>query len=61
MIILKCLKLGKLPVGNSKINRFSLNRCPPDTEIFSKRRKIYSACVEGLSMINQGMGIGYKS
>ena len=37
-------------MGNSKINMFSLNRCPPDTEIFSKRRKIYSVCVESLSM-----------
>ena len=42
--------IGKLPVGNSKINMLSLNRCPPDTEIFSKRRKIYSVCVESLSM-----------
>ena len=24
--------------------------CPPGTEIFSKRRKIYSLCVESLSM-----------
>ena len=33
----------------------SLNRCSPDTEIFSKRRKIYSICVESLSMTgNQG-------
>ena len=38
--------LGKLPGGSSKINRLSLNRCPPYTEIFSKRRKIYSVCVE---------------
>ena len=42
--------LGKLPWGNSKINMVSLNWCPPDTEIFSKRRKIYSVCVESLSM-----------
>ena len=41
---------GKLPEGSSKINRISLNRCPPYTEIFSKRRKIYSVCVESLSM-----------
>ena len=41
---------GKLPEGSSKINRLSLNRCPPYTEIFSKRRKIYSVCVESLSM-----------
>ena len=41
-------KLGKLPGGSSKINRLSLNRCPPYTEIFSKRRKIYSVCVESL-------------
>ena len=26
--------------------------CHPDTEIFSKRRKIYSICVESLSMIS---------
>ena len=26
------------------------NGCPPYTEIFSKRRKIYSVCVESLSM-----------
>ena len=37
-------------MGSSKINRLSLNRCPPYTEIFSKRRKIYSVCVESLSM-----------
>ena len=42
--------LGKLPEGSSKINRLSLNRCPPYTEIFSKRRKIYAVCVESLSM-----------
>ena len=42
--------IGKLPGGSSKINRLSLNRCPPYTEIFSKRRKIYSVCVESLSM-----------
>ena len=50
----------EVTVGNSKINSFSLNWCPPDTEIFSKRRKIYSVCVEGLSMINLGIGIDYK-
>ena len=43
--------IGKLPEGGSKINRVSLNRCPPYTEIFSKRRKIYSVCVESLSML----------
>ena len=42
--------IGKLPKGSSKINRSSLNRCPPYTEIFSKRRKIYSFCVESLRM-----------
>ena len=42
------LIFGKLPEGSSKINRYSLNRCPPYTEIFSKRRKIYSVCVESL-------------
>ena len=42
--------MGKLPGGSSKINRLSLNRCPPYTEIFSKRRKIYAVCVESLSM-----------
>ena len=42
--------MGKLPRGSSKINRLSLNRCPPYTEIFSKRRKIYAVCVESLSM-----------
>ena len=42
--------IGKLPEGSSKINSLSLNRCPPYTEIFSKRRKIYSVCVESLSM-----------
>ena len=42
--------IGKLPEGSSKINRLSLNRCPPYTEIFSKRRKIYAVCVESLSM-----------
>ena len=26
--------IGKLPEGSSKINRLSLNRCPPYTEIF---------------------------
>ena len=43
--------MGKLPGGSSKINRLSLNRCPPYTEIFSKRRKIYAVCVESLSML----------
>ena len=32
-----------------QINFTILNECPPYTEIFSKRRKIYSVCVEGLS------------
>ena len=31
-------------------NKLSLNECPPYTEIFSKRRKIYSVCVESLSL-----------
>ena len=39
----------KLPEGSSKRNRLNLNDHPPYTEIFSKRRKIYSVCVEGLS------------
>ena len=30
-----------------QINLVHLIGCPPDTEIFSKRRKIYSICVEG--------------
>ena len=30
-----------------QINLIHLIGCPPDTEIFSKRRKIYSICVEG--------------
>ena len=29
--------------------RFTLRLCPLNTEIFSKRRKIYSICVEGMS------------
>ena len=33
----------------SERNRYVLIRCPPDTEIFSKRRKIYTFCVEGMS------------
>ena len=37
-------------VCSFKINRYILNRCPPCTEIFSKRRKIYSVCVENLSI-----------
>ena len=44
------LILRKLPKGSFKINKVSLNRCPPYTEIFSKRRKICSVCVESLSM-----------
>ena len=40
----------KLPKGNCQRNWVSLNRCPPYTEIFSKRRKIYSVCVESLSI-----------
>ena len=37
-----------LPEGSSpKINRKCLMECHPYTEIFSKRRKIYSVCVEG--------------
>ena len=43
-------RMGKLPEGNCKINRVILNSCPPYTEIFSKRRKICSVCVESLSM-----------
>ena len=42
--------LRKLLMGSFRINRVSLNRCPPYTEIFSKRRKICSVCVESLSM-----------
>ncbi len=38
------------PKENFQINWDSLNWCPPYTEIFSKRRKIYSFCVKGLSM-----------
>ena len=34
-----------------KINRISLNGCPQYTEIFSKRRKIYSVCVEDLRIV----------
>ena len=30
--------------------RFTLRLCPLNTEIFSKRRKIYSICVESLSI-----------
>ena len=33
----------------SERNKLILIECPPDTEIFSKRRKIYSICVEGMS------------
>ena len=33
----------------SERNIYELIRCPPDTEIFSKRRKIYSFCVESMS------------
>ena len=36
-------------IRQPEINSTSLNWCPPYTEIFSKRRKIYSVCVEGLS------------
>ena len=39
----------KLSEDSFKINMSSLNRCPPYTEIFSKRRKIYTLCVESLS------------
>ena len=39
----------KLPGGNCQRNRLSLNWCSPYTEIFSKRRKIYTVCVESLS------------
>ena len=34
---------------NKTPNNWILIECPPDTEIFSKRRKIYSICVEGMS------------
>jgi len=36
----------------SERNRMILIGRPPDTEIFSKRRKIYSFCVEGMSWCN---------
>ena len=48
LMLLKIIR--KLPNGSLKINIISLNCCPPYTEIFSKRRKIYSVCVESLSM-----------
>ena len=48
LMLLKIIR--KLPNGSLKINTISLNRCSPYTEIFSKRRKIYSVCVESLSM-----------
>ena len=31
-------------------NSETLIGCPPDTEIFSKRRKIYTFCVEDMSL-----------
>ena len=51
----KCLALQGTLEGQettwwrSKRNKLILIECPPDTEIFSKRRKIYSICVEGMS------------
>ena len=42
--------IGKLPWGSLKRNWYNLNRCSPYTEIFSKRRKIYSECVESMRM-----------
>ena len=43
------MSVRKLPEGNCQRNRLSLNWCSPYTEIFSKRRKIYTVCVESLS------------
>ena len=40
----------RLPSKQPEINRLSLNWCSPYTEIFSKRRKICSVCVESLSI-----------
>ena len=34
-------------------NKSDLNMCHPDTEIFSKRRKIYSICLDSLSNTNK--------
>ena len=39
------------PQENSQINWANLNGCPPYTEIFSKRRKIYSFCVEDMRIL----------
>ena len=35
-------------------NSETLIGCPPDTEIFSKRRKIYTFCVEDMSLYLNG-------
>ena len=40
-------------MGGPKRNWLILIECPPDTEIFSKRRKIYTWCVEGMSWWQQ--------
>ena len=40
------LAAGWQPERNSE----TLIGCPPDTEIFSKRRKIYTFCVEDMSL-----------
>ena len=45
------LSLKEANEVSCKINWSSLNSCPPYTEIFSKRRKIYTVCVEGLSIV----------
>ena len=39
------------PVMDPARNTFILSECHPHTEIFSKRRKIYSRCVEDLSKL----------
>ena len=41
--------LGNCLKGRKKKNWKILIWCSPDTEIFSKRRKIYSLCVESMS------------
>ena len=40
--------LSALERPTEKLNHSPI--CPPGTEIFSKRRKIYSVCVESLSL-----------
>ena len=52
-LVLPCRKLREIVVR--------LNLCPSHTEIFSKRRKIYSRMCERLELVSSALAQTYES